>query len=80
MKLKKYNNNYIFLDEKSYLAIKLDNNNKDVTLKNVILQDLDDNIITTLPLQLINEDDQLYATEPFLPSNNGFKLIVRFIF
>lgn len=62
------------------MAIKLENYNKDVILKTVQIQDFDNNVIKTMPLQLINEDDQFYVTESLLPPNKSFKLAVRFSF
>ncbi|XP_052744751.1 hemicentin-1 [Bicyclus anynana] len=65
-------------DIKSYLAIELDNKERDVTLKNVELWDIDDEFIVELPLKLIDSDRQLYITETkFSAPHQTFKIAVK---
>lgn len=63
--------------------IQLDNDANDVLLENAELVDVNDNIIsTTLPLMLIDEDEQIYVTEPFDVPNGTFRIAVgvKYIF
>ncbi|XP_039747746.1 hemicentin-1-like isoform X2 [Pararge aegeria] len=64
-------------DQPSFLSIELDNNNKDVILKTVELRDQNDNVISDLPLKMINEEQQLYATEAFKPPSLTFKILIQ---
>ncbi|CAH2235860.1 jg9865 [Pararge aegeria aegeria] len=63
-------------NSKSYLAIALENKERDVTLKTVILRDINDIFVKELSLKLIDEHQQFYITDSFTPPNVTFKLVV----
>nr|XP_026491833.1 hemicentin-1-like [Vanessa tameamea] len=63
--------------DKQYLAIKLDNFEKDVTLEAAEIRDIDNSILNFLPLKIINVEQQLYVTEPFKPPSGMFKIAIN---
>ncbi|XP_046971068.1 hemicentin-1-like [Vanessa cardui] len=65
------------LKDKQYLAIELDNVEKDVTLETAEIRDIDYSVLNVLPLKIINVEKQLYVTEPFKPPSGMFKIAIN---
>lgn len=79
--IKVINLDFIFIsDQPSYLSIELDNKDRDVTLKSVELLDEDDNHLKELPLKIEDDIQQFYATVPFNPPLQTFKIAVSCLF
>ncbi|OWR49308.1 hemicentin-2 [Danaus plexippus plexippus] len=64
-------------DTPSYLAIELDNVNRDVILDTVEIRDINDNILSAYPLDLLNKDSQFYVTKPILTPDSTFKIAIN---
>ncbi|CAG9571838.1 unnamed protein product [Danaus chrysippus] len=64
-------------DTTSYLAIELDNVARDVILDTVEIRDIDDNILSAYPLELLNKDNQFYITKPILTPDSTFKIAIN---
>lgn len=59
----------------------MDNVNRDVILDTVEIRDINDNILSAYPLDLLNKDSQFYVTKPILTPDSTFKIAVsKYIF
>ncbi|XP_063384780.1 hemicentin-1-like [Cydia fagiglandana] len=62
---------------KSHLSIKLSTDGGNVALHSVQILDMNDNVISTIPLKLVDKTEQFYTTDQIMPPNHMFKVAIN---
>ncbi|XP_061717385.1 hemicentin-2-like [Cydia pomonella] len=62
---------------KSHLSIKLSTEGKNVALHSVQILDMNDNVISTVPLTLVDKTEQFYTTDQIMPPDHMFKVAIN---
>ncbi|XP_063366378.1 hemicentin-2-like [Cydia amplana] len=62
---------------KSHLSIKLSTDGGNIALHSVQILDMNDNVISTIPLKLVDKTEQFYTTEQIMPPDHMFKVAIN---